>query len=202
MPVFLTLNFLGNQSVVNDPGVKLPMVWDYKTHEHRLATEDSRGINHEFQVEKTLQRGYGFATICYQDIEPDFKGGIGHGIRPLFFKPGQTEPMADDWGAIGAWAYGLSRAMDYLEKNKDVDKTRVAIMGHSRLGKTALWAGALDTRFAMVISNCSGEGGASFRGATTERRFTIWWIHFLTGSMGTIRSLTVMPTSFQSMRMN
>jgi hypothetical protein len=161
VPVFLTLNFQGNQSVVNDPGVKLPMVWDYKTHEQRLATEDSRGRNQELQVEKTLQHGYGFATISYQDIEPDFKGGLPHGIRALFYKPRQTEPATDEWGAIGAWAYGLSRAMDYLEKDKNVDAKRVAIMGHSRLGKTALWAGALDTRFAMVISNCSGEGGAS-----------------------------------------
>ena len=161
VPMFLTLNFWGNQSVINDPGIRLPTIWDPKTHKRMRATEESRGFDQEFEVRKILARGYGFATICYQNIEPDFKGGYSDGIRPLFFKPGQTEPARDDWGAIGAWAYGLSRAMDYLEKDKSVDSKRVAIMGHSRLGKTVLWAGAIDTRFAMVISSCSGEGGAS-----------------------------------------
>ncbi len=161
VPIFLTLNFMGNQSVIDDPGIKLPIIWDWKTHQPHLAAESSRGKSHEFQVEKTLARGYAFATIYYQEIEPDFKGALLDGIRPLYSKPGQSQPIPDDWGAIGAWAYGLSRAMDYLEKNKDIDAKRVAIMGHSRLGKTALWAGALDKRFAMVIANCSGEGGAS-----------------------------------------
>jgi hypothetical protein len=161
VPMILTLNFSGNQSVINDPAIKLPTSWDRKTHARKQATEESRGRDAEFDVEKVLARGYGFATICYQDIEPDFLDGYGHGIRPLFFRPGQKEPAPDDWGAIGAWAFGLSRAMDYLEKDKDVNAKRIAIMGHSRLGKTALWAGAMDSRFAMVISSCSGEGGAS-----------------------------------------
>ena len=161
VPVILALNFFGNQSVINDPAIRLPTIWDWKTHVKQQATEESRGHDSEFEVEKILARGYGFATICYQNIDPDFKGGYVEGIRPLFFKPGQTEPAPDDWGAIGAWSYGLSRAMDYLEKDKDVDAKRVAIMGHSRLGKAVLWAGALDTRFAMVLSSCSGEGGAS-----------------------------------------
>jgi hypothetical protein len=161
VPMILTLNFSGNHAVIPDPGIKLPIIWDWKTHVKKQASEESRGHDKEFEVEKILTRGYGFATIYYQNIEPDFKGGYAEGIRPIFFKPGQAKPAPDDWGAIGAWAYGLSRAMDYLEKDKDVDAKRVAIMGHSRLGKTVLWAGALDTRFAMVISNCSGEGGAS-----------------------------------------
>ena len=161
VPVILTLNFAGNQSVIHDPGVKLPTIWTWKTHERQQATADSRGRDEEFEVDRILGRGYAFATICYQDIEPDFKEGYVHGIRPRFLKPAQTKPAPDDWGAIGAWSYGLSRAMDYLEKDKDVDAKRVAIMGHSRLGKTVLWAGALDERFAMVISSCSGEGGAS-----------------------------------------
>src|SRR6266851_5583209 len=150
VPIILTLNFSGNQSVINDPGIKLSTIWDSKTHRRQPASEESRGRDTEFEVEKILARGYGFATICYQDIEPDFKGGYVDGIRPLFFKPGQSEPAPDDWGAIAAWSYGLSRALDYLEKDKDVDAKRVAIMGHSRLGKAVLWAGAIDTRFAMV----------------------------------------------------
>lgn len=161
VPVILAPNFFGNQSVTPDPGVKLATIWGFKDHVRQQATEDSRGRDKGFDVEKILSQGYGFATVCYQDIEPDFKGGYVHGIRPLFFKPGQTEPAPDDWGAIGAWSYGLSRAMDYLEKEKDIDAKCVAIMGHSRLGKAVLWAGAIDGRFAMVLSSCSGEGGAS-----------------------------------------
>ena len=161
VPIFLTLNFSGNQAVVADPGVKLAMVYDRRIHQRHQAAESSRGSDKGFEVEKVLSRGYGFASIYYQDIEPDFPGGIQFGIRPLFFKPGQTAPAPDDWGAIGAWAYGLSRAMDYLEREKGIDAKRVAIMGHSRLGKTVLWAGAIDPRFAMVIANCPGEGGAS-----------------------------------------
>jgi hypothetical protein len=161
VPVILTLNFFGNQSVINDSGIKLATIWDRKTHVREQAPEDSRGRDPEFQVEQILARGYAFATLCYQDVEPDFQGGYEHGIRPLFLRTGERQPAPDAWGAIGAWAYGLSRALDYLEKDKAVDARRVAIMGHSRLGKTVLWAGALDTRFAMVLSSCSGEGGAS-----------------------------------------
>jgi hypothetical protein len=160
-PVILTLNFMGNQSVIDDPAIRLPDIWTGKTHERQKATEDSRGRDKGFQIRKVLAHGYAFATIYYQDIDPDFKEGFAYGIRPHFLKAGQTSRAPDDWGAIGAWSYGLSRALDYLEKDPEVDAKRVAIMGHSRLGKTALWTGALDPRFAMVISSCSGEGGAS-----------------------------------------
>src|SRR6185312_7536461 len=131
-----SLNFSGNHAVIDDPGVKRATVWDRTTHLPERAKEDSRGKDKNFEVEKVLDRGYGFATIYYQDIEPDFNGGISHGIRPLFYKSGQTEPAPDGWGAIGAWSYGLSRAMDYLQRDKDIDGKHVAIMGHSRLGKT------------------------------------------------------------------
>ena len=161
VPVILSLNFGGNQSVSHDPAVKLPTLWDRKTHAGQQASEETRGSDTGLNVEKTLAQGYGFATIYYQDIEPDFQGGYEYGIRPLFLKPGQAAPAPDEWGAIGAWAWGLSRAMDYLEKDRDIDSKRVAVIGHSRLGKTALWAGAQDARFSMVISNDSGEGGAA-----------------------------------------
>jgi hypothetical protein len=182
VPLILSLNFSGNQAVLDDPGIKLATVWNRTTHQPETAKEDSRGKDKNFEVEKVLDSGYGFATIYYQDIEPDFDGGISHGIRPLFYKSGQTDPAPDDWGAIGAWSYGLSRAMDYLEKDKDVDSRRVAVMGHSRLGKTVLWTGAQDQRFAMVLASCPGEGGASLArrnyGETIRNltdRFPFWF---------------------------
>lgn len=160
VPVFLHLSFSGNQTVAKDPAIKLGSVYNPRTRQKTTAPEETRGRS-QADTERVLARGYAFAAINYVDIEPDFKGGWTYGIRPLFFKKGQAEPAAGEWGAIGAWSYGLSRALDYFEKDKDVDAKKVAIIGHSRLGKTVLWAGAIDQRFAMIISSCSGEGGAS-----------------------------------------
>ncbi|HEY2932480.1 MAG TPA: acetylxylan esterase [Acidobacteriota bacterium] len=160
VPLFLALGFTGNHTIHTDPAIKLKDEWS-RDKKKVTADESRRGTSTSWQVEKVLERGYGLAAIYYGDIEPDFPGGMEYGVRPLFFKPGQTAPAPDEWGAIGAWAWGLSRAMDYLMTDKDVDAHRVIVMGHSRLGKTALWAGAQDSRFAVVISNDSGEGGAA-----------------------------------------
>jgi hypothetical protein len=160
VPVILGLSFTGIHTIANDPGVPLAEQWVRETRQPSL--EKSRGAGApQWQVEKILAAGYGLATVYYGQIEPDFAGGMKYGIRPLFFKPGQTGPAPDEWGAIAAWGWGASRAMDYLEKDKDVDSKHVALFGHSRLGKAAIWAGARDTRFSFVISNESGEGGAA-----------------------------------------
>lgn len=163
VPVFLGLNFGGNQSVTSEAGIKLATIWSRngKTPP-ATAAESSRGAGaSSWQVEKILAAGYGLATIYYCDIEPDYNGALAHSVRQAYLRGAKTELAADDWGAIGAWAWGLSRVMDYLETDKAVDAKKVAVMGHSRLGKTALWAGAADQRFAIVISNDSGEGGAA-----------------------------------------
>jgi hypothetical protein len=108
-----------------------------------------------------LSRGFGYALVRYSEIQPDNANTHASGVQALAYAPGQTAPAADEWGTISAWAWGVSRVLDYLSTDPAVDARRVAIVGHSRLGKTALWAGASDPRFALVFSSCAGEMGSA-----------------------------------------
>ena len=134
-------------------------------------TDPTRTKKSEFwPVEEAIARGYGMAVFSNADVDPDNYDEFRNGIHALLDKG--TRPD-DAWGTIAAWAWGASRCMDYLVTDKDVAPDKIAVVGHSRGGKTSLWAGALDTRFAMVVSNESGCGGAALArrkfGETVER---------------------------------
>ena len=164
VPVFTGLNFYGNQTISNDPGINLSKQWvrnDKEKHiENNHATDSSRGTDAgKWPVEEIIKHGYALATAYYGDLEPDFPDGWKTGIRSTM--KSTTGIDVDKWGAIGAWAWGLSRIVDYMETDPAVNAKQVVITGHSRLGKAALWAAANDTRFAIVVSNNSGEGGAA-----------------------------------------
>jgi hypothetical protein len=159
VPVLLSIGFSAVSSAVEDPGLPVGEVWDPKTNT-KISADKARSFGH-LNVEPFLDAGIGVASFYYGDLDPDYPEGFSNGIRARYMRPGQTERAADDWGSIAAWAWGMSRVQDYFETDKQIDAKRVAIHGVSRLGKTVMWAGAHDQRFAAVIASCSGEGGAA-----------------------------------------
>ena len=168
-PVFLAYNFKGNHSVNPDPAILIN-----GKKESELSGEELKKFNvsgrggrtSRWAIDKMIDAGYGLVTIDYNNVDPD-KNDFSDGIHAIFYKAGQTAPAKNEWGSLSAWAWGMSRIMDFLETEALVDHKKVILFGHSRLGKTALWAGANDRRFSIVISNNSGCGGA----ALSRRRF-------------------------------
>jgi hypothetical protein len=163
-PTFVGLNFMGNHTVVSDPKVALPDVWMPErgpgVKEHR-ATDAGRGAQADvWAVDEVIARGYALATLYCGDVAPDHPG-LEDGVFPHFLKPGQTRPGPHDWAAVAAWAWGLSRAVDYLVTDSTIDRARIAAVGHSRLGKAAIVAAAFDERIALVIPHQAGCGGTA-----------------------------------------
>ena len=170
-PVFVGYNFYGNHTILDDPAIILTDAWidnnkEFGITEHK-ANDASRGVRHSrWPVSKIIEGGFGLATIYYGDVDPD-RNNFSDGLHPLFYKNGQTKPAEDEWGAIAAWSWGASRVLDQLKSLPRLSGSKFIMFGHSRLGKAALWAGAMDQRFDAVISNDSGCGGA----ALSRRKF-------------------------------
>jgi len=174
VPLFLGYNFNGNHTVTADPEIAVTHAWVRNNPAQGITSnrsnESLRGSDaSSWPVIEIISRGYGVATLYYGEVDPDFDDGFRNGVHALY--PGKRDSTS--WGSIAGWAWGLSRVMDWLQKEKSIDAQKIIVLGHSRLGKAALWAGINDPRFAMVVSNESGCGGAALSkriyGETVER---------------------------------
>jgi hypothetical protein len=174
---FVGLNFCGNHTLVNDPSIPLPEGWMPQSCAgctNNRATDAGRGTQLEtWALEQSIDRGYAVAVFYNGDVEPD-QPNTPDGIRAAY--------KDYDWGTIAAWAWGLSRAVDYLVTDKDIDPGRIAVVGHSRNGKAAILAAAFDERIALAIPLQAGCGGtAPSRGKVGESveqindRFPHWF---------------------------
>lgn len=161
-PIFLGYNFSGNHTVTFENDVVVTKNWvrnNVQTQAvNNKASEQGRGSYvSRWPIKEIISHGFGVATLYYGDIDPDYDDEFKNGVHQLY----KEQRDSSSWGTIAAWSWGLSRVMDYLETNDKIDISRVFLIGHSRLGKAALWAAASDKRFAGVISNNSGCGGAA-----------------------------------------
>jgi hypothetical protein len=162
-PVFLGLNFCGNYSTLNDPTLPPPTNWMPNFCEgctNNAATDAGRGRSADaWAIEQTIARGYAVATFYNGDVDPD-KPDFTDGIHAALAAPGEARGL-HAWGSLAAWAWGFQRAVDYLVTDPDLDRARIAVFGHSRNGKTALLAGAMDERIALVLCHQAGCGGSA-----------------------------------------
>ena len=154
---------------------------DTRSHDFEAHPDRPGRIRNGWPLGECFDRGYGFVAVYQQDLVGHNEVGFGRGIHRLFFRKGQSFPKATEWGVLAAVAWGGSRALDYLGTDGDVDETRVAVMGHSKMGKATLWTAANDERFALAISAQSGCAGAALwrrkSGETLKKmvtRFPYW----------------------------
>lgn len=150
-PVFVSPNFQGNATTTADPYVI----------ESQFSTNERANQTSRWSYDHIINSGYAVATFHYFDVYPDKDNDVIESIYPLFGINSNDDLQENSGKAIAAWAWGCSRVQDYLLTLDNIDKERTIVMGHSRLGKAALWCGALDQRFAMVVSNDSGCSGAA-----------------------------------------
>lgn len=160
VPVIFGLNFTGNHSVLADPKIRLPLTWiaeNRKGVKNNRASDEGRGTAVDtWSIEQTIDAGYAVATVYYGDVEPDRKD-LREGVQAIF----RSQDGPTNWGTVAAWAWGISRCLDYLATEPDLDMSRVVVMGHSRLGKATLLAAAFDLRIAVAIPHQAGCGGTA-----------------------------------------
>ena len=159
-PIIVGYNFKGNHSTIADEELIYPPLF-HLIKETNHPDWERGNQSTRWCYEDIMDRGYAIATMCYHDIYPDTEEMRDQSIAALFPNYDSKSENSDEWQAIGAWAWGSSRIVDYLQNEPQIDKNKIALMGHSRQGKAALWAGAQDERFKVVISNNSGAGGAA-----------------------------------------
>jgi len=177
----LVLVFVPNKAPKPVPAFMKHSFNDTKSRDFDVHPMWSGRLRNGWPLGKFFDRGYGFVAVYQQDLVGHNEVEFLKGIHPLFYKKGQSFPKAHEWGVLSAVAWGAMRAMDYLETDRDVDHRRVAIMGHSKMGKATLWTAAQDERFALAISAQSGCAGAALwrrrSGETLEKmvtRFPYW----------------------------
>jgi hypothetical protein len=173
VPLLLELNFAGNHATVPDDWPTLTNAWVPAREDAGspagAARDCDRGmLARRLPVAETFAAGFAVATVYAGELEPDRPDGWRDGIRALFPDPDPATAPDDAWGTLAVWSFGLSRTLDaVLATLPMLDAGRLGVIGHSRMGKAALWAGAQDERFALTVSNDSGCTGA----AIARRRF-------------------------------
>jgi hypothetical protein len=162
VPIILLVNFGGGQGSVGGPPAGPAPPNGAGTAAGRAGAGRGNAVTGEPpNAADILARGWGYATVGYNDIQPDRNNAWSEGVIGQTLAPGQTKPAIGEWGTISAWAWGASRIADYLQSDPNVDGTHIALYGFSRLGKTVLWAAAQDERFQVVFSGCAGEMGSA-----------------------------------------